>query len=89
MFLLLDIKHKTYAKSKPQQQKNWLPKVSVYANRLKIKNVSILFNLLIGETIFFFGILVYLIDMLPPKLNNFRRLYLMQRYIAETWEYLF
>lgn len=56
VFLLLDIKHKTYAKSKPQQQKNWLPKVSVYANRLKIKNVSILFNLLIGETIFFFGI---------------------------------
>lgn len=26
---------------------------------------------------------VYLIDMLQPKLNNFRRLYLM-RYIAET-----
>lgn len=29
---------------------------SVYANRLKINYVSILFNLLIGETIFFFGI---------------------------------
>lgn len=71
----------------------------MYANRLKINNVSILFNLLIGETIFFFGIskiqlqfnltVAYLIDMLQPKLNNFRRLYLMQRYIAETWEYLF
>lgn len=93
MFLLLDIKHKTYAKAKPQQQKIDSQK-SVYANRLKINNVSILFNLLIGETIFFFGIskiqlqfnltVAYLIDMLQPKLNNFRRLYLMQRYIAET-----
>lgn len=96
MFLLLDIKHKTYAKAKPQQQKID-PQKSVYANRLKINNVSILFNLfhqlkLVKQFSFsaFLKIqlqlnltVVYLIDMLQPKLNNFRRLYLMQRYIAD------
>lgn len=71
----------------------------MYANRLKIHNVSILFNLLIGETIFFFGISKNpaatqfdrgLFDRyVTTKTKQFRRLYLMQRYIAETWEYLF
>lgn len=69
----------------------------MYANRLKINNVSILFNLfhqlkLVKQFSFsaFLKIqlqlnltVVYLIDMLQPKLNNFRRLYLMQRYIAD------
>lgn len=32
---------------------------------------------------------VYLINMLQPKVNNFHRRYLMQRYIAETCKYLF